>query len=123
MKPEIKELWLAELRSGKRTQGQGALRTRSGRECCLGVLCDIAVGRGIGRWEYDEGSNAQRFVSLDDPDDWAVGVLPESVQDWAGVNSSDPFVIDVVGARLRLSVRNDRGLTFAEIADMIERYL
>jgi hypothetical protein len=44
MKPEIKERWVAALRSGEYEQGVGYLNIADdgvNRYCCLGVLCDI----------------------------------------------------------------------------------
>ncbi len=49
MDPELKEEWVAALRSGKYEQGIGTLRSESGKRfCCLGVLCDILEPEG---WE------------------------------------------------------------------------
>jgi hypothetical protein len=41
MKAELKQKWVAALRSGKYTQGHKQLRTVSNEYCCLGVLCDV----------------------------------------------------------------------------------
>ena len=41
MKAEIKTEWVAALRSGEYTQGQGWLKSADGRYCCLGVLCTL----------------------------------------------------------------------------------
>jgi len=41
MNKELKEKWLAALRSGKYQQGYTYLSAH-GKYCCLGVLCDIA---------------------------------------------------------------------------------
>lgn len=40
MKAELKQAWVAALRSGKYEQGRHQLRTGN-RYCCLGVLCDV----------------------------------------------------------------------------------
>lgn len=40
MKKEIKEKWIAALRSGEYKQGRSYLRINK-KYCCLGVLCDI----------------------------------------------------------------------------------
>jgi hypothetical protein len=45
--PEIKEKWVAALRSGQFKQGRGSLRNGN-QYCCLGVLCVIS---GLGEWE------------------------------------------------------------------------
>lgn len=41
MNKELKEKWVAALRSGKYEQGTGALRSVDNRYCCLGVLCEV----------------------------------------------------------------------------------
>jgi hypothetical protein len=38
MNPKYKTRWIKALRSGKYKQGVGALKTESGKYCCLGVL-------------------------------------------------------------------------------------
>lgn len=53
MSPELKEKWVAALRSGKYKQGKKVLRTYENTFCCLGVLCDIANPNG---WEPAPGS-------------------------------------------------------------------
>lgn len=45
MDPELKAKWLEALRSGKYEQGIRVLKTKEGKFCCLGVLCDIS-GKG-----------------------------------------------------------------------------
>lgn len=41
MDRELRERWVAALRSGKYEQGAGCLRTKEDKFCCLGVLCDL----------------------------------------------------------------------------------
>ena len=60
LKPAIKERWVAALRSGEYTQGQGSLRILDSY-CCLGVLADLAVKDSRGSW--DERGD---FISRDD---------------------------------------------------------
>lgn len=60
MNPNIKEQWVAALRSGEYTQGQQTLRTRNDTFCCLGVLCDLAAKSGHGYWAMDEEGWAHR---------------------------------------------------------------
>ena len=40
MDKELKAKWVTALRSGKYSQGKGAL-LRDGLYCCLGVLCEV----------------------------------------------------------------------------------
>lgn len=111
MNPRIKARWLKALRSGRYKQATGALRNDDGY-CCLGVLCDLARRSKIGKWDDDanfEGCSSD---------------LPEVVAEWAGLDSSDPYVPTSGGRRVALSNLNDYGrLTFKQIADYIEKSL
>lgn len=144
----IKSKWLKALRSGKYTKTTGILREvdeeGSGdyHFCCLGVLCDI-TGKGswrqINTYEADNDSSSL----------W----LPTPVMQHVGLENCDPCVriteaekekfltyrtekfADPVGSlaeheqeelkqnKIKLSILNDNGFSFAEIADMIERSL
>jgi hypothetical protein len=120
MNAEVKELWLKELRNPERKQARGALRKPDG-ECCLGVLCDIAVKNNvIPEPKFDGGMGVYYF----DNDGYGPegGVLPVVVQRWAGVDSSLPGV-HRDGILFGLAGLNDGGATFAEIADLIEEQL
>lgn len=105
MKPEIKELWLKALRSGEYKQAKNYLR-RNDQFCCLGVLCDLHAKAGLGFWDNDGG-----YLHEDK-------VLPRTIQEWAGLNTSEP---EAEGRTL--SGLNDDGVDFNEIADIIERGL
>lgn len=124
MNSDIKDRWIAALRSGEYEQTKGALqRTRSDAGmppgfCCLGVLCDLARQEGViepegtdpyGVVEYPHGDNG----------DTETGALPRSVYLWAGLPTDSPRVI----GGLSLATLNDRGYTFDAIADIIEERL
>ena len=49
MKPEIKQLWINALRSGKYQQGTGCLR-KEDKYCCLGVLLDCYLDERNESW-------------------------------------------------------------------------
>lgn len=61
MDAELKNAWIEALRSGEYEQGRKQLRyvavgndndnDDAPRYCCLGVLADLLVKRGEGRWE------------------------------------------------------------------------
>ena len=126
MNQELKAKWVAALRSGKYTQGQGYLhRVIDGQErfCCFGVACDLAWRDGEverrdegGVMFYEEGdcypppSMAELFLgeeSFDNPD-WTLYY-------------ENAFGDEYYVALDRL---NDvYGLTFDQIADMIERWM
>lgn len=107
MNPEIKTKWIAALRSGEFKQGQGKLRTGD-TFCCLGVLCELyrrTTGDGV--W------TGSHFLMASD-------VLPSSVRNWAGLTHSNPVIFDDATS---LAEKNDAGVSFSEIADIINNEL
>lgn len=128
MKPEIKEKWVAALRSGEYTQATGYLRTKEGF-CCLGVLCDIVqedVGMhwikgteyGLECYRYTKNNNyIHHSLTLS-----ASGCLPTEVVNLSDLEDYDP-VIWYGDDGSTLAELNDKGLTFNEIADIIEAQL
>ena len=121
MNPEIKKKWLEALRSGQYAQTKERLRDDSGY-CCLGVLCDLYAKEKNVEWEKSVnayGTNRYRFYN-------ASGELPELVVQWAGVGNHDPILSDANDEHESetCSWANDNGgLSFAEIADRIEKAL
>lgn len=129
MNPEIKQKWVARLRSGLYPQGKTFLEN-NGQFCCLGVLCQIAVEAGvIGRIANSDG--LVRFGDLSDPstinDATSNTVLPYKVSIWADLEGeSDPCVKHEPGPRGQssLSYLNDTvNADFDQIADAIEQSL
>lgn len=129
MNPEIKADWVQALRSGQYKQGVGGLQTTVGgerRNCCLGVLTDRAVLAGVVEpWVAPTGLQSP-FDRVDDES----AILPEAVRVWAGLGDHNPDVIagkqsedGWYEAHASLAELNDGGLTFAEIADLIEEQL
>lgn len=124
MDSSLKQKWVRALRSGKYTQATGALRTEDGF-CCLGVLCDVydpelwqvtGDDQDVG-WNYKLGCiyNDRTYYS---------DVLPNDLVEFAGLDSGNPEVpYDVCDGKTSLAVINDRGATFAQIADLIETHL
>jgi hypothetical protein len=124
MNEDVKEKWIAALRSGEYPQTSGVLRDQTGY-CCLGVLCEIAVKEGVASAWEPSPDNAWSFA-YGKQDERDKSFLPPSVQRWAGVDLPSPEVPvqifdDEVG--ISLSALNDRGTSFEEIADLIEEYL
>lgn len=144
MKSDIAKAWVAELRSGKWTQTTGSLRRGpplsalmppdyndpdDAAYCCLGVLCELAVRAGRcpmpvwseldHAWMYgihpDEKSAAPRDRA---------GTLPAVVQEWAGMRTEngDYDRLPDGSSQCALTVDNDNGKSFEEIAATIERY-
>jgi hypothetical protein len=120
MRPEIKQRWIAALRSGKYQQAKSYLNF-NGRFCCLGVLCDVVKEDVGGKWaQVEEAPPASMFV-VDDV--METGVLPPAVLKFAGLHHN-PEVRTSNGHLKMLSQLNDNdGLSFSEIADLIEEQL
>lgn len=118
MKAEIKQLWVAALRSGEYQQTEGQLRNGD-QMCCLGVLCDLATKAGIGQWDGNE------FLTIEGEN--VVGVdaqLPsEFVRDWAGLPSTSPEIGEGPLTDMNDGINGFEQSNFAQIADMIEEYL
>lgn len=126
MNPAIKAQWIERLRSGEIEQGRGHLAVRypEGRQffCCLGVLTEIAVEHGVidaGReeYEYNVKGYVKGYPDDGNPED---AVLPRAVYMWAGLPDANPNVKHDLLAFACLATLNDRGVPFAEIADLIE---
>ena len=107
MDAELKARWVEALRSGKYKQGRGVLRSLNDEFCCLGVLCDVA---GV-EWVPSSNSGECAYAAIFEGDD-SVLMLPREL----GRRLASPHQVD-------LSNRNDKGASFADIADYIEANL
>ena len=111
MKEEIKNKWVAALRSGDYEQTKHTLKDKKGF-CCLGVLCDLYSPN---QWEsFSDENNCYnyRFSAVD-----IIGeLLPSGIMEWSGMKSDD----GKRGGYQRLSSINDKGVPFENIADIIE---
>lgn len=131
LRPEHKAKWLTALRSGKYKQGQLVLRNRRNEYCCLGVLCDVLKDEIGGYWELHDSRYVFKVTS-DETKYEAAGLLPVV----AGLTGMNPLG-DLSPSSKRhmnaspsratnhssLSSLNDSSrMTFAEIADVIEKY-
>ncbi len=124
MNAEVKKKWVAALKSREYTQAQKRLREPdTSSYCCLGVLCDLYLKEtGEGKWGLDG------YFEVNGVSDR--GVPPPAVWEWAGLPDSNPNVdlssydLDLTtGYTESLANGNDAGLTFAQIADVIEAQL
>lgn len=95
MNAQLKAKWVEALRSGKYLQTQHQLKDDVGF-CCLGVLCDI------------QGADFEAIRE-------EYGTLSLSV--------NPAKYLDGVESTSRLSLMNDNGSSFDEIAEFIEKYL
>lgn len=114
MNQDIKKKWVAALRSGEYTQGQGSLKNNKSKYCCLGVLCDVAKKEGLAVVEkYLPFEGVYTF-------DGDMTFLPYSVRHWAQLSTEAPYVL-VGGGMERLDHLNDSGdFSFNQLADLIE---
>lgn len=122
MNPTVKAAWIAALRSGEYKQGYGKLRTNYSTEkeyCCLGVLCDLYIKTSDEA--YWEGCD---FRDKNGGDSY---ILPDSVMQWAELNSSNPLTSVVYpehndSNKTPMSELNDTlQWNFLQIAKLIEK--
>lgn len=101
------KLWVKALRSGKYKQTQESLQDEIGY-CCLGVLCDV--------YERKTGKTLPR-----NEDGELVGSALDNerkvVRKWAGLITTQGVFYSSTNSLVDM---NDRGMTFKEIADVIE---
>jgi hypothetical protein len=124
MDKEIKARWLEALRSGKYQQGSCYLRDGD-KYCCLGVLCEV-LGvpstpiRDDGSCTiYDHEENVHLY-------DGSKSYLSISTAERAGLSTNGELgeAFEYKGGMFDSLVGlNDCGVSFAEIADIIEEKL
>jgi hypothetical protein len=124
VKQEIANRWVTALRSGEYAQGKDELHPEPGHYCCLGVLTDLYLRETGMQW------GAKTLVGVAYPDDTC---LPRAVELWASMRSDCGKLPPEARASSApdagsLVELNDgacdaiRAHTFAEIADVIEKY-
>lgn len=107
------EKWVAALRSGEYKQGKGCL-SRDGYDCCLGVACKLFVAENPGSISVEEDElGAIRF-------DGETAILPLAVRDWLGLGEEEGHYVEDDHSNTWLSVLNDDGVPFEDIANIIE---
>jgi hypothetical protein len=123
MNKEIKEQWVSALRSGKYKQGNGALRNIKDEFCCLGVLCDIVAPE---KWELN---NKTLLYGIDNKSKYLeTAVLFSEIRELTGVELTcvgeyGEFEGSVSYNNIdhdNLVSLNDEGMSFEEIANVIE---
>jgi hypothetical protein len=122
MDPKIKAKWIEALRSGEYKQAIKGLRVEiHGEErpfnyCCLGVLCDVLgtdwTDSGGALYGVPVRSNAQ---------------LDLREKTWIGDDYLSQNMLGIVrlsqDEQGELAKMNDRGISFADIADYIDKNL
>ena len=113
MNPQVKEKWVNALRSGDYKQTTGNLYEPGVGYCCLGVLTDLYLKeKGL---EWDTTKSSTGWVCFEDEFEF----LPESVMQWAGLKDNRGTYDNVIESPA-LTDLNDNGISFNEIADVIE---
>lgn len=111
LKPDVKELWVAALKSGEYVQGRFSLRKNS-KFCCLGVLCDIAP---FGEWDEALPDTPTSYLT-EAPDTLnRKDFPPPSVLQWAGLS--------VLECHDLATLNDDEGADFEGIANYIKVHL
>jgi hypothetical protein len=108
MKQEIKDKWVAALRSEEYEQGKHHLKNDD-KFCCLGVLCDIHSKETGTEWVKHNYLKHGAY-------------LPKIVMSWSGLKKAIP-IVNVDKIKKDLAELNDSGSTFLKIADLIEEQL
>lgn len=108
MNPEVKALWIKDLRNNPRKQGRNAMVTDTGKFCCLGRLSKLYADK--------HGCTLKELY----PNSFHTSTLHRDVQRWAGLSARNTTD--------QLSGRNDGALghnvhSFAQIADWIDKNL
>lgn len=116
MNQDIKREWVEALRSGDYAQTKDRLKRlgMGGGEqpgyCCLGVLAEVLIKRGIGCWRgdlhYGECDGEEERLSSED--------IPSPIAATIELEMRD---------QQQLAEMNDSGDSFEEIADYIEKSL
>lgn len=132
--PELKARWLEALRSGEYKQSDSRLRnpTADGgfAYCCLGVLCNLIDPDGWGvkytsSWWHDRDPCSGETRGRDR------SVLPSSLarrifEYPEGIRTPSLTAVRIESyddGREHIAGLNDAGMTFADLADLIEEYL
>ncbi len=102
--------WIAELRSGKHKQGRLTLHqideAGEHRYCCLGVACIVAEQHGIRVTRHKMYGTIAGAVLVDSSEQ------NSATAEWLGLNG--------LGDSRCTTMNDSDGLSFAEIADVLE---
>lgn len=134
---EVMREWVSRLRSGDYIQGKGKLSYTQDdgvrKHCCLGVLTDMAIEAGVTTPACVLPQPISRLISLQGHvvaetvdvymyEGANTTMPPQSVYEWADIPADNAFAVhddDPLNTN-KLAYRNDKGMPFAEIADLIE---
>lgn len=114
MKKEIAEIWINALESGKYKQTKGVLK-KDDSYCCLGVLCQIS---GLGEFKQVRSNEIISYVLPSG--NFSSASLPDEVLYWSDIEDQYGS-FDESDSFSTLSILNDSGKTFTEIAEIIRQ--
>lgn len=75
--PQVRDLWVAGLRSGAYKEGSWYLRTTNDEYDPFGVLCDIGVQLGVASWDHNKGDGYYHIYGNSTH-------VPYPIREWAG---------------------------------------
>lgn len=111
----IRANWIKRLRSGKYKQGYFWLNAND-KYCCLGVLCEFLVEKGI-----LEKSKGEIAMYMDSETATKTGLPPKAIK-VAGLTSSEgrsaKYYWD--GSKKLVTLNDDLNMSFDKIADALE---
>lgn len=113
MTSEARKLWSSALRSGKYSQGTNYLN-KKGSYCCLGVACDL-YNKHVAPLDIQPCPHREDVVLYDGQGSGC----PEAVKKWLDITSLGDLTEEEDSRSL--AGLNDGGMSFAEIADVIDR--
>jgi len=124
MNSNVKQKWIAALKSGEYKQGRYKLR-EDDNYCCLGVLCSLYANDTDENCKWcgiSIGENIKWYFRTTGEND-RTATLPKAVIEWAELNNDDPEVVVEYDGLIALSKLNDRGTSFDVIAKLIDEQL
>lgn len=117
MNSEVKNKWIAALRSGNYSQTRQVLRDCQGY-CCLGVLTDLYLQEKGEKWEEEMiGEDSYYYFDCTEEN------ITAPVIKWAGLDSCDPDVVYNEDLSTLTTLNDEERLDFNQIADVIEEQL
>ena len=122
MKKAIADLWIKALRSGKYKQGKTELCVVNGKNVkydALGLLCHILkIGYKVKHNSLDN-IKIKAYGEYGGISSIGECSLPDIVREISGIKTPLGYIPSL---RDKIATMNDRGKSFKEIADVIEKY-
>lgn len=110
--------WIAKLRSGMYPQTRGVLHDNKGF-CCIGVLGDILAKRNEWEWKMAIHKGKACFSLNGNAIGAAVSTLPVAFRKGTGWKTDNPAVLRNGRPYTLVTLNDNYGLTFDEIADAL----